>query len=152
MRGVWVALLLTAGACAADGGDDGPSIELVVPGTFDPLDDGTVYEVDLRPQGVYGGAVDLQVFGVPVDAVPGFGVAIEGTDGQMFANQRYLTTSTGEPQSDGSFTIRELPVVFADAVPPEAVDGAPATLIADIESEPPAQTRVDVTLMIVDSR
>ena len=150
MRGVWLALVLTSIACDADDGA-ATSIDLLVPGTFDPLEDGTVYEVNLRPQGVYGGLVDVQVYGVPVDAVPSFGFAIDTVDGTRFADQRYLTTSTGELQPDGSFTIRELPVVFADNAPPEAVDGVSATLTADIESEPPAQTRVDVTLRIVDS-
>ena len=151
MRGAWVALLAVALACDASDEEDGPTIDLVVADTLDPLEDGTTYEVNLRPQGVYGGLVDLHIVGVPVDAVPGFGIAIETDDGIVFANQRYSTTSTGMLLEDGSFTIRQLPVVFADAATADEVDGQPAALIADIESEPPAQTRVDVTLTIVPS-
>lgn len=144
----WLALACVVAACGAD--DDATcTIDMVVAGTLDPLEDGSVFEVDLRPQGVYGSAVDLHVVGVAVDDVPGFGVEIVSSEDVQFANQRYQTTSTGEPLGDGSFTIRGLPVVFADAVARDEVDGQPAVVIADIESDPPAQSRVDVTLVVV---
>jgi hypothetical protein len=139
--------LLASGACGA--GDDA-AISIVVPGSLVPVSDGDVLETTLRPQGVYGTSVDLHIEGIPVDDVPSFGVAIEDEDGETLADQRYLTTSTGVPQDDGSFVIEQLPVVFGEEAVRERVDGRSVTVIADIDSTPPASSSVELVLAIVD--
>lgn len=111
-----------------------------------PLGDGDPLLVELRPQGVYGATLDLDLTGVDARQTPPFSIEILGEDGERLAKQPFLSTSTGKLLDSGAVGLTGLPIVFADHVEHAQVDDAPADVIVVVESSPPVEAQVRVTL------
>lgn len=150
-RSAFVMLALVAG-CDGEPADSIGDVQLgfFVSGTKVPLQDGDELEIILRPQGVYGAHVDLHIVGMAAAEIPEFSIGLVGPDGHVLAHQPFLPTSTAYELEDGSIAIDELPVVFGDDVDPAEVEGAPATLGAELATTPPVRGEVEVVLRYVE--
>jgi hypothetical protein len=153
MRRAVLCLHLAVGCDGAAADADDPAarrIEFLVETTEDPLPAGSTLEITLRPQGVFGAAVGLRIFGVAPDEQERFAVRVRAPAGHLLADQPYLPTSTARELDDGSIVIDGVHVVFFDTVADAEVEGAPGTLSAEMQTSPPATGELDVILERLD--
>lgn len=146
----WLLAAMLLGCDEPVESDDGTPIEVefVAGEDREPILDGDPLLVELRPQGVFGATVDMNVAGVQVDSVPGFTLQVADPSGRILASQRFLSTSTGEMLDTGEVALSGLPIVFSDQVAQAEVDQAEAELSVVMESSPPSQASVAVVLVV----